>query len=561
MEELLRACAKKRRDEAGAPFELSAEVRARLQEEVRSALRKPAAAPPPRWGLSLAGWLRLALAGSVAVLVILMLRSNTAPPASSRQQLAQADEKKAATAAPTAAPLARKPSSPTPELLADAAKMPVAAAAPVVPPTTVAPPAGNPVSAMRQLSRSEEAAPKAEFDKLLETPKLAAAGDLAVNRTAGSVESAIASALPGGGGGGGFGGGGARGGGGGRGGRGGAAGAVGANPDSRLAAISPPAAGNVNLSGLAASSTALDNAQSAVPFAQQMARSEPALRAPSERDREAKAPSSAVLATFQIERNGDQVRIVDADGSAYEGRVVAPETPDQSQAGLAARRAAKDLSAAPAAPAPAQPNAPQGNNFAVNLAAQSKGPVNAPANAAEPRAAAANPDSFARNQVAANQSNLAGPQPAGDENGFAFQVNGLNRKLNQSVNIIGNCVPMPLLQNANMDGGNFVAGGNFSIQNSSNQIQAAPGANNAVVLSARPPAGQSLAASNVNNIVNYQNIAPPPAASPAVQNAQNGLNSANLQNMNSIARSWRVTGEVQVGASNRFNLDASTVQP
>ena len=102
MEELLRACARKRRDEAGAPFELPPDVRARLQAEVRNTLRKSAAAPTPRWGLSLAGWLRLALAGSVAVLVILMLRSNTAPPASSRQQLAQADEKKAATAAPTA---------------------------------------------------------------------------------------------------------------------------------------------------------------------------------------------------------------------------------------------------------------------------------------------------------------------------------------------------------------------------------------------------------------------------------------------------------------------------
>jgi hypothetical protein len=39
------------------------------------------------------------------------------------------------------------------------------------------------------------------------------------------------------------------------------------------------------------------------------------------------------------------------------------------------------------------------------------------------------------------------------------------------------------------------------------------------------------------------------------------LNSANLQNMNSITRFWRVTGEVQVGASNRFNLDAASVQP
>jgi uncharacterized membrane protein YgcG len=546
MEELLRAYARKRRDEAGAPFELPADVRARLQAEVRSALRKAAAAPAPRWGLSLAGWLRLALAGSVAVLVILMLRSNTAPPASSRLRLAKAEEKVAAPAAPTTAPLASKPSPPVPAPLADTAKMPVAAAAPVVSPPTVAPPAGNRAQATRNLSTPDEAAAKAAFDKTTAMPKPATAGDLAAGRGAGYVESAVAGAPAGGGGGGGFGGGGARGGGGGRGGRGGAVGAI---ADSHLASISQPATGNVNFAEQAASSTVLGNLQSAVPFAQQMARSEPALRVPMERNRESKTPSSGVLATFKIERNGDQVRIVDADGSAYEGRVVASEMPDQSQMISAERRAANDLSVPPGAAAPAQPKAPQGNNFADNLGAQSHGPVNAPASAATSRAAS-NYDNFAQNNANASQSNLAGTQPAGDESGFAFQVSGLNFKLNQSVNIIGNCAPMPLEQGAVVIGGNF-----------SNQIQAVAGANNAVVLPARPPAGQSRAASNSGNIVNYQNNAATPTASPSVQNAQYGLNSANLQNMNSITRFWRVTGEVQVGASNRFNLDAASVQP
>jgi hypothetical protein len=561
MEELLRAYARKRRDEAGAPFELPADVRARLQEEVRGTLRKTAAAPAPRWGLSLAGWLRLALAGSVAALVILVLRSNTAPPASSTLRLAQAKEKVAAPAAPAAAPLAGEPARPTPAPMAEAAKAPVAAAAPVVPPPTVAPPAGNRALALEQPATSDESAAKAELDKVPEMPKPSTLRDFAADRTAGSLESAVAGAPPGRAGGGGFGGGGARGGfGGGRGGRGGLAGAT---PDSRLVSTSPSTTGNLNLAVQAASSTALGNAPSTVPFAQQMARSGPASRAPAERGREAKAPSSAVLVTFQIERNGDQVRIVDADGSAYEGRVVAPEMLDQLQADLKERRAAKDLSVAPAAAAPAQPIAPQGkNSFAGNLGAPGNGPVNAPASAAEPRAAAAaNNDSFAQNNANASQSNLAVTPPAGDENGFAFQVNGLNRKLNQPVNIIGNCAPMPLLQTVSIAGGNFMTGGNFSNQNSSNQIQAVAGANNAVVLPALPLAGQSQPASNSGNLVNYQNIAPPPPASPSVQNAQNMLNSANLQNMNSITRFWRVTGEVQVGASNRFNLDAASVQP
>ena len=78
MEDLLRAYARKRREEAGAPFELAPDVRARLHEEVRRALGKPAAAPPPRWGLSLADWLRLAVGGAVAALVILMVRDQHA---------------------------------------------------------------------------------------------------------------------------------------------------------------------------------------------------------------------------------------------------------------------------------------------------------------------------------------------------------------------------------------------------------------------------------------------------------------------------------------------------
>ena len=121
MEDLLRAYARKRREEAGAPFELSPDVRARLQEEVRRTLGKPAAAPAPRRGLSLAGWLRLALGGAVTVLVILVARSNAPLPASSQKQLAQAEKK---AAPPASTPAFKQPAPTGPARLAEDAKAP-----------------------------------------------------------------------------------------------------------------------------------------------------------------------------------------------------------------------------------------------------------------------------------------------------------------------------------------------------------------------------------------------------------------------------------------------------
>ncbi len=228
---------------------------------------------------------------------------------------------------------------------------------------------------------------------------------------------------------------------------------------------------------------------------------------------------------------------MDADGSAYEGRVVAPEMLAQLQAGLAENRAAKDLGVPPGAATKAVPqNAPQGSNFARSPGAPIYGPANAPAKGGELLAGTANFDSAARNQAGASQSNLAVTQPAGDGSGFAFQVSGLNRKLNQTVNIIGSCAPTLPPQGA-------VAGGGIFSNN------------------------QSPAASNGNNLVNNQNNAAAAPASPFAQNAQNALNlqnSLNQQNAQIMVlsdRFWRVTGQVQIGASNRFNLDAATVPP
>jgi hypothetical protein len=530
MEDLLRACARKRREEAGAPFELSPDVRARLQEEVRRTLGKPAAAPAPRWGLSLTGWLRLALGGAVTVLVILVLRSNTPPPTSAQKQLAQAEKK---AALPVSAPAAKAPAPAAPSRLAEDAK-----AAPAA--TPVAPPTANRALALEQPTTLDDASAKTELDKKAEPPKPATASNLVADGTTLGVGGAMARAPAGiGGGAGGFGGG-NRGGGAGGGLRGGRGGAAAANPADQVASISPPTTGNMNAAGQAAFSTATRNAQSLPSFAQQMSRFEPlpAEGAVAQSERRMQPASSAVLAAFQIERTGEQVRIVEADGSAYEGRVVSPETLDQLQAAsMTERKAAKDAGIPPVVANAAPQNAPPQNANFGNLAAQNNSNANAQANAGGLPPGAANFENAARNQASSSAGDalkLAGPQQAGDGGGFAFQVSGLNRKLNQPVSISGTCLPVLLQQGATVIGGNI-----------SNQSQTLAGANAA--MKSAPAAG--------NNIVNYNNIVQNPSNVQNVQNVQNAQNAA------APGQFWRVSGQVQIGPSNRFNLDAATAQP
>ena len=202
MEDLLRAYARKRREEAGAPFELSPDVRARLHEEVRRALGKPAAAPPPRWGLSLANWLRLAVGGAVAALVIFMVRNNT-PPRDATQQFAKASTwesnvKNASPAPPVAAAPATPAGMPAPVTPAPAPAMP--APAPATPPSAPAMSASSatavnaPAAAaaapgtsdrlvMEQSFSSGAASNVAVQDKSKQPATPAIAGDLAANGT------------------------------------------------------------------------------------------------------------------------------------------------------------------------------------------------------------------------------------------------------------------------------------------------------------------------------------------------------------------------------------------
>lgn len=261
----------------------------------------------------------------------------------------------------------------------------------------------------------------------------------------------------------------------------------------------------------------------------------PAQNALADSVKKIETPSSQVLASFQIERTGELVRIVDADGSDYEGRVVTPELLDKLQAAdLAERRAAKDAGVPPGAANAA--GVAQQNAYSGNVAAQKNGYVDAQANAGELPPKSAIYDNAAQIQApapGADLAKLAGAPQAGDGSGFAFQVSGLNRKLNQSVTIVGSCINVPLQPGASLAGGNL-----------SNQSQILAGnyeaLKNAAPALVRPPASQNQNFLDNNN-VNYKN------------------NAANASGAAPAGPFWRVTGQVQIGPSNRFNLDAATV--
>jgi hypothetical protein len=239
-----------------------------------------------------------------------------------------------------------------------------------------------------------------------------------------------------------------------------------------------------------------------------------------------------VLASFQIERTGQQVRIVDADGSAYEGQVVEPEVLGGSQA---ANQAAGNAFALPGPANVAQQNASAGNFQAQGNAYA----VQSNADGLPPKAA--------NNEAAQNQAqspgaeallNLAALQQAGVGSGFAFQASGVNRKLNQSVTITGSCIAVPLPM-----GGPGLNGVNLS-----NQSQAPAGAD-ATLRNMQTPQQQAPASQSQNNFDN-SNV-----------NYRNNQAALNTQNAAPAGQFWRVTGQVQVGPTNRFVLDAAAILP
>jgi len=254
----------------------------------------------------------------------------------------------------------------------------------------------------------------------------------------------------------------------------------------------------------------------------------PVQNAPQYRGAAVASPPFEVLSSFQIERTGRQVRIVDADGSAYEGQVVEPELLASLQnASQAAGNAAATSGAATAA---------QDKD-----AGQTRGNPNAQAKAVELPSNAANNDAALNQAISpgANAlSNLAVLQQADAGSGFAFQVNGLNRKLNQNVSIIGNCVTVPFQADASLNVGNQ------SVQ-SQTQAQANGNANG-----------------NMSNLQTQQQRLPAGQAQNLLANSNgNFQNTQAVQNAAFAGQFWRVTGRVQIGATNQFDLDAAAVLP
>jgi hypothetical protein len=256
------------------------------------------------------------------------------------------------------------------------------------------------------------------------------------------------------------------------------------------------------------------------------------------------SPPSEVLASFQIQRTGQQVRIVDADGSDYEGQVVEPVivgqaeqmSPLQQRMQTASQQATLPAGKDTAGPA-GTANATQRKISGGNSQAQRNGSVNSQANAGELQFRTADNDTVEQNQASATGVEgaiLAGEQQAGAGSGFAFQVSGLNRRLNQAVTIIGNCSNVLLPISGSLTAGNL-----------SNQNQARAGANGVMVNS------------------------PAPLARPAGSQSQNNFDGSNLyykgnantQNAAPAGQVWRVTGQVQIGPTTHFGLDDSTVTP
>ena len=519
MEELLRAYAKKRREEAGPPLELPPGVRARLQEEVGRALGKTTHPPRRRWGLPMAWWLRLAFGGAAVAAVILMVRSKP-PPAADTMKLASANRIERAREIAPAPAAASQPQEDQkiagePSALAKAERE-------AAPPVLTAPAPAQMKDESGTVAATAAAMPATNAPVMRlddELAKNADADALAFNRAAaGSHETpAPAPVSPAfaettrdtrafRGGGGGFGGGG-----------GGAAGSVGSvgsvggvaeregKPPVELA-YNYDAAASDKSDGAKAGKMAAGNSGQ-FTFAQRLVRSDlSSVQSDSlvaGANKKLNSPPAGVLASFQIERSGQQVRVVDADGSGYLGLVVEAVVPGKSQ--LAEKEVAVTRAFEP----------PRGAVGAAQnagaLMVENNVQANGIANASQPVSQSLALDAARQNQAPAYpapgfsglaQPSAAPPQQAGLIGGFTFQVSGMNRKLRQNVTVTGDFFSAPVPYP-----------GQLMLGDTSNQAQ-----------------------SNVSNNYMGQNAAPK-------------------------GQFWRVTGKVQIGQANQFDLDAITLQP
>jgi hypothetical protein len=299
MDELLRAYAKLRRQQAQPPPPLHPATRRLLQDEVRRTFR-PAQAQPGQMGLGawLAARWRLVAAGGAAVVLFVLITVLNAPswnqssasrhsvvsPPVAKSDLAAANRSVTVAAREPAKTLATPSPAPSPESSVASAKLPAPeantmasplanlglppanrpeTAAASQPVETLAPAAPAPLT-QQGLASAQPPAPAADniTPPVIATPLMA--------RSAEAANAPAAAAVP---------------------------------------AMAPPSEAS-NAAGA-----------SALNFVQINSRS---------RSRALQPPVSNVLAAFQIERVGANVRIIDADGSVYQGEVL----------GRAARRGA-----------------------------------------------------------------------------------------------------------------------------------------------------------------------------------------------------------------------------
>jgi hypothetical protein len=312
MDELLKAYAKKRREQAEPALEMHPATRKLLQDEVKRTLAStpaptPAPIPYPRWFSAL--WPFGALGSTLAVVCLMFALFHTPArnplPGAIKEEGGRKKEEQFDT-------LTRNPSlatAPAERGLADAKAAPNAAA-PLADkdtsPALVAAPAATAIAAASGVPAQIDT-PPAVTSLTLQTPTATAPGIAADTTPAPALPqaSSVAQGVP-------------------QGGRFGGASLEHASAVASTAPGSVPAAAN-DASGVVAGA-----------FVQVRDRA---------RSGRAESPPSNVLAAFQLLHTGQNVRVVDADGSIYEGQVLGGISNGGRTEGFAQRRMAPNQDA------------------------------------------------------------------------------------------------------------------------------------------------------------------------------------------------------------------------
>ncbi len=299
IETLLRAAAKKRRDEAGAPFELHPADRRRLQGEVARRFARPRPEPRSFATLLRQWWLRSAW--GVGILAILGLSAwlLLVPPGKGKPETSLASNRLVTETLPSrefapAAALAANatPTPPAPELEPKSAEVAYAETPPGAPSGPASPPGATASPTLAKVTVAAQGELKAR-DRFA----LAASAQPGDQKKAAQWQAGVSSGTP-----------------------------------------PPSSAGTLGVS-LAARYELAAKAQRFVQAA-------PAPTAQAVFADQSK-PAHPVLASFQVEQTGSHLRIVDGDGSVYSGYVQAATTARRAPSARAAATAAAPASRVP----------------------------------------------------------------------------------------------------------------------------------------------------------------------------------------------------------------------